>query len=889
MVFTILLWYLGSSLIGWMVIPLTSKIFHYLPTKGYAFSRILGLLIWGYFFWLAVSLKILSNDHLSQSIILCILLGASIYFGLRKGFKQKWHWVISHWKLILGIELVFIISFLAFTIFRGFSPDIVGTEKPMEFAFLNAVLRSEGFPPYDPWLSGYTISYYYFGYVLVAMITRLTGTASAIAFNLSQSLWFAMIASSAYGLTVDLFAVWSEKHRDKKRKIQSWMLRWAAIAPILILLLGNAYGFFETLNARGLFWTHSNDAVYESQFWGWMDLRGLTDPPSQPFQWQPQTSGTVSWWNASRVLQDRDLAGETIEIIDEFPNFSFVLGDLHPHVLAMPFVLLAIGLIFEVFISVRSEPWQLWKIKLPIHPGRFILFSGLIGSLAFLNTWDWPIYAALFAAVVTLKTVVEQGWNIRHLFEFLAFGLAIGFVGFVFFLPFFQRFSSQAAGILPSMVFITRGGQFWVMLGILLIPISGYLAWCLTRSFSYKGMKRALLFSAGLIILLLILNVAMSLVAVRLEGLGDLFTTNLGASGINGGDLLWETLKTRLMHPGTSLLLIAMLVISLISLFAQPENRGKKLDAVHSFLILLILWGALLTLVPEYVYLLDNFGTRMNTIFKFYFQTWVLWSLAGAFIIGRIFRRRADDRFGWPRILIYQAVLITVLVLVLTIFVPAPAIETEGNTGFGFYWLDWLWGVWGIYLLFILIYSISQRRRDIILRVVIIYLLGIGLFYPLRAIPTRADGFKDFSQWTLDGSAYYQQRDPALMLAVETLFGDGNAVIVEAVGSDGGDYSSYARVSMLSGMPTVLGWQYHEVQWRGGDEEIGTRPSDIALLYETHDWESAKAVIDQYNIEYIYIGDLERATYHLEEEKLRQNMELYFTQGNVTIYHLNID
>jgi uncharacterized membrane protein len=159
----------------------------------------------------------------------------------------------------------------------------------------------------------------------------------------------------------------------------------------------------------------------------------------------------------------------------------------------------------------------------------------------------------------------------------------------------------------------------------------------------------------------------------------------------------------------------------------------------------------------------------------------------------------------------------------------------------------------------------------------------------MRAISTRANGFKDFSHWTLDGSSYYLQRDPALMLAVSKLWGEENAVLAEAVGPDGGDYSNYARVSMLSGMPTVLGWQYHEVQWRGGDAEIGSRALDIRLLYEATDWESAKGVIDKYNIEYIYIGDLERATYQIEEEKFQRNMDLYFEQGEVTIYYSNID
>ena len=62
--------------------------------------------------------------------------------------------------------------------------DAAGTEKPMELAFINAIMRSPTFPPSDPWLSGYAISYYYFGYVLVALLAKLTALPGAVAFNL---------------------------------------------------------------------------------------------------------------------------------------------------------------------------------------------------------------------------------------------------------------------------------------------------------------------------------------------------------------------------------------------------------------------------------------------------------------------------------------------------------------------------------------------------------------------------------------------------------------------------------------------------------------------------------------------------------------------------------
>ena len=119
-------------------------------------------------------------------------------------------------KSILTIELLFFVLFVFWTLIRGMNPEVAYTEKPMELAFINSILRSPAFPPQDPWLSGYAISYYYFGYVLIAMLTRVTGVASAIAFNLSSALWFSLTAIAAYGIVFDLVKVWQQRTGNRR-------------------------------------------------------------------------------------------------------------------------------------------------------------------------------------------------------------------------------------------------------------------------------------------------------------------------------------------------------------------------------------------------------------------------------------------------------------------------------------------------------------------------------------------------------------------------------------------------------------------------------------------------------------------------------------------------
>jgi len=888
----ILWWYLATTLIGWLCFPLTTRIFRNLPGKGFAFSRGIGLLIWGFGFWFLTSIGILRNDLVSQWVVLIFLIILSLSLGFINGFNEIWQWLTVQWRLVLSLELVFLIAFLTFAIFRSTSPGITGTEKPMELAFLNAILRSNGFPPHDPWLSGYTISYYYFGYLLIAMLTRLTGVASTVAFNLAQVVWFALIASGVYGLLVDLFALRCKEPANVPHKISGWMLRWAVLAPVLVLLLGNAFGFLDVLHARGVFWHEEMGNGASSNFWKWMDLRGLSEPPPVPYQWEPQRPGSVPWWHASRVLQDTSFSGEQIEVIDEFPNFSFVLGDVHPHVLAMPFVLIAIGLGLNAFYSPPEKNFKIGKWTLPVRPGRFLLVSGLIGSLTFLNTWDWPVYAALYSAVFLVRRIQSEGWKPVCIAEFLIHGLGMALVGTLLFLPFFLNFASQAGGFLPSLIYFTRGIHFWVMFGPLLIPVIGFLIYSIAGIGHKMQIGKAALLTGIVLVALGILNAVTAGVAARLDGLGDLFMANQGASGVSLFTLLWTALLRRLSRPGTWLTLSGMMTLCLafiIGSVRRSSSANTPTNNAHLFIFLLILWGVFLTLIPEFVYLLDSFGKRMNTIFKFYFQAWVLWSLAGAYCIGVIWQTAKPQKRLLPQIVLAIVIVTTFAVLALTLVAPLVGNPQSIQPKFGSYYLDWLWLVWGVSLIGSLVHYGVRRQWRWIFRVLVIFGLSVGAVYPVLAISARADQFHDPETWTLDGSVVYREAYPDLMAAVDWMWTVEPGVVAEAVEPEGGDYSNYGRVSMLTGFPAVLGWWFHEVQWRGGVQEIGTRETDIAMLYETMDWATAKGIIDMYNIKYIYAGDLERSTYDLQSSKFQQHLELAFQQGTVAVYRVTFD
>jgi uncharacterized membrane protein len=172
---TFIIWYILITIIGLVSFPIAYRLLPALPDRGYAISRILGLLIWGYVFWVLASLGIIRNDIGSLILGLIVLIGLS-YWGLRGiKFHELHSWFSQNRSLIISVEVIFMLAFAGWTIVRAANPEISGTEKPMELAFINAILNSPEFPPHDPWLSGYAISYYYFGYVMTAMIAKPSG------------------------------------------------------------------------------------------------------------------------------------------------------------------------------------------------------------------------------------------------------------------------------------------------------------------------------------------------------------------------------------------------------------------------------------------------------------------------------------------------------------------------------------------------------------------------------------------------------------------------------------------------------------------------------------------------------------------------------------------
>jgi uncharacterized membrane protein len=256
---------------------------------------------------------------------------------------------------------------------------------------------------------------------------------------------------------------------------------------------------------------------------------------------------------------------------------------------------------------------------------------------------------------------------------------------------------------------------------------------------------------------------------------------------------------------------------------------------------LLILLGAVLVLAPDFVYLRDQFGWRLNTIFKFYYQAWLLFSIAAAFGVA-VMLQTMRGHWNW----VYRTAL--VLVLFMSLVYPVLGLSTKTNN-----------------------FQLAAFVQNLV---------------AARAAGDKVPWQTAAKVWTLDGGDFFQKLYPDDMAAAIWLRSQPDGNIIEATRQDASYHGEICLISTYSGLPTVLGWPGHESQWRGSYDGLQQRLDDIRRFYETASWDEAKAILSLYNIRYVYIGTQERINYHVNELKFQTYLKPVFQQGQVVIYEV---
>ena len=701
--------------IGLIGLPFAATLFSRLPGNGLAFARPLGLLLVAYPLWFVVSVHGVRYTR-PAAVVAAAAAAAGALLLAPRTFERIRQAVLPR-RLWLAGELLFAACFVLWAIVRSFAPEIVQTEKPMDMAIVNSINASGSFPPHDPWFASSHLNYYYFGHYVAALLIRMTGVDPAVGYNLAVALFFALTVTAVYALAS---TVYLSLPRQKGAPVRSPLLPGLAAAGFAIA--GNLAGAVEYLDHPGRL----------AQF---------------------------NWFAPSRVIP---------HTANEFPFFSFLLGDLHAHLLAVPFALTALAFSLQICLTgpYLGDGTLTSRLR---AAGELALGGLLLGALYATNSLDYATAVAV-AVLVLLIWVLDhpRTWATTLCWG----GLWLG-GSFVLFLPYWRDFSPTTHGI-----------------GVV---------------------QERTNFSTFLKDQFLIYGLALWVVGTML----------LRWRGVPVRYVVWGAIALAtalvLLSPARLANVVVGLAVGALALYVALS--GKRPRAVR-FLWLLIAVGLALVGIGEFAYVRDSFdGTvsfRFNTVFKAGYQAWFLLAVAAGCIA------------FWNR--------------------------------------GWL----------------GDRTRRL-WQLGLACLVLLALAYPVAGTYSRSDGFANSP--TLDGMAWLDRTAPADAAAIRWLRRrqPRSATVLEAVGPDF-DPAGTARVSTFTGLPTVLGWAGHEIQW---GHSPGRRGRDVEQIYATRSVAAARKLLDRYGVRYVFFGSLERRRYPAAGlRKFARLGKRVFSRGGTTLYEL---
>lgn len=599
----VLAFWVAALVVAAVGYPIGAAAFRRLPDAGAGVSFALGLLLTSFVYFLLRVFSVLPAGRGGVMVALVIVAFTAIAVASR----DRWLWVTWHrsWPGLVVTAGVFTLAFFSYAAFRSYNAEIGGTEQPMDFMFLNAAMTSLEYPPQDPWMAGERVSYYYFGYVQSGVLTSLAGVPASSGYNLSLAYTFAAAAAAASSLGF-AFTRWIAGSRKR-----GWAMTGGALAVGMLLLVGSLSAIFEWSAAHG----NANRGLYEAFGVEWMlpceagQTENCYTGPLNPrtSEWYP--TEYWFWWDGTRVIPGT---------ITEFPFFSFLLGDLHPHVMSLPLTLLAIAAAASVWRGRGLLDWQTLR-RAPALP---VLLSIIFGGLAFQNAWDVITFSTLLGLAVVARNLGSEGVG-RALAGALTYLGPIAVLAVVIYSPWWLTFSSQAGGIYAYVGAGTTPAHAFLQFGPLL------LAGMLAIGYVSRRTPRALLVNTAVgaaWVAVLPFVAWLALAAVR----GDLST---GLDNRTGAG--WVTMA--LYGVAVWLLSTSAVVLAIRRHAAAP---AATLAAVGA----LLLYGAELFFIRDVF-----FGgiPRLNTVFKLSYQAWVLLSVGGAAAVAvAASRARAASRIA---------------------------------------------------------------------------------------------------------------------------------------------------------------------------------------------------------------------------------------------------
>ena len=421
-------WWFLFFVLGLINFPLTSRVFKNFPDKGYIFSKILAILFITYAVYiigLVTSLPVISTVFLFM--LMAGLLIVNLKFFSFKNLIRQSAEKIKNWWLFILEEVVFLLCLIFWSYIRGSAPDIHGLEKFMDFGFINSIITGQTMPPRDMWLAGSSINYYYFGHLYTAVLTLLSGIPTNVTYNLMIATIFGLCFVEAFSIGFNLCHLSLNIPHSWRKPLLAGLL-----TALLVTLAGNLH----------IFYVFTNGYPNEQPVPIWTLLQNIG--------WHPETY----WYpNATRFIPFT---------IHEFPMYSYVVSDLHGHVLSIPIVLCILAFLLHLITkSVSEKVWS--KIS---HFWPILLLSFLVATAYMTNSSDLLVYGGLTSLII-FAIIILKRLGLQDLFiTGVVFVLGI----FVFSLPFNLGFDSFVKGLgwtkpqdrSPFWMLLMLWGQFYI-------------------------------------------------------------------------------------------------------------------------------------------------------------------------------------------------------------------------------------------------------------------------------------------------------------------------------------------------------------------------------------------------------------------------------------------
>jgi len=813
----VIVWYLSVAILGLLTYPLLRLTLPGLADKGYPLARTAGMLILAYLTWLAGSASIpFTRTTITVVIIIMAMAGVYLAYRQRDELREEWRTRKRYFLAVEGLTLAF---FLVFLFIRLGNPDLwhpyKGGEKPMDFSYFNAVLKSTTFPPYDPWYAGGYMNYYYWGYVFVGVLVKWLGIVPAFAYNLIIPTLFSMVTMGAFSIGYNLSqlhrkTVAPENGQDPPADHQP-----KSISSNRAYLVGLAAAL-----GMGVL---GNLGTLRMIVKGWESLGipgGLTD--STPFLtrlaglpvglWSNLFHGVAlpyslgDWyWIPSRAIP----APGDVEPITEFPMFTFLYADLHAHMMAMAIAMLA--LTWAVAVLMGKVRWQ----SIGVGVLSIVLGGLAIGALYPTNLSD--IYTYLPIGMLVLGYCVFRYADIGWLTWLpriapVAKRLAMAFIGMLLlavlsyglYLPYREWYAQPYSSIIPWTGTHTPLVSYLTHWGLFLFVIVSWMVWETHEwmaSTPLSSLRKLQRYSSLIISTLIVIFLACLLLSVKIPGIENMSLVGKLPIG-RGASLAWFILPLA-VWAGVLLLRPGM-----------PDLKRLVLFLVGTAL--------LITLMVEVVVVRGDIG-RMNTVFKFYLQAWALFAVSAAAALGWLLapvkRWLPGWRVSWRAafsFMVFSAALFTLYGSMAKI--KDRWVTTAPHT------LDGM-----AYMPFATYYQDYPNVTD--------------------STPSDQRGIN------MDLSQDYR----AIRWMQENI--QGSPVIVEA--NSPNLYRWYSRFTIYTGLPGVLGWEWHEQQQRALNPSswVSERLADINQFYTTVDTGVTRQFLNLYQVKYIVVGQLEEVTY----------------------------